>query len=70
MLPISPKSTIMKELLWWMLVRAILVFLIIPMVVAWLIFSTMWDMMVIAWFGYREVKNKFDFNDKEREKRK
>jgi hypothetical protein len=30
----------------------------------------MWDMMVIAWFGYREVKNKFDFNDKEREKRK
>lgn len=70
MLPISPKSGIMKEIIWWMFIRAILVFLVVPMVVVWLIFTTLWDMMVIAWFGYKEVKKRIDSNDKEGTKRK
>lgn len=67
MLPISPKPGIMKEILWWMGVRAILVFLVIPLVLFGFLFRTMWDMLVIAWLGYKEVHKRFG-NDEERTK--
>ena len=59
MLPISPKSGIMKEIIWWMFVRAVLVFLVIPLVLVGFLFETMWDLVVIAWLGYKEVHKRF-----------